>query len=94
MLPSGLVRSLWVKFTPGPLVNDCTTFPATKRSVVLVVVALSELHMIPAPNEPEVTSSGLVVAIPLYSKILTSGYSAAGENDTVTVSEPLAILKA
>ena len=92
MSPSGLLSILCVKFAPGPFVRVCTMFPATKRSVVLVVIALFEVHTIPAPNEPELTSRGLVVAIPLYSKTLTSGYSAAGENDTVTVLEPPATI--
>ena len=92
MLPSGLVSILWVKFAPGPFVNDCTVFPATKRSTVLVVVTLSEVLTMPAPNDQEVTSSGLAVAIPLYSRILMSGYCAAGENDTVTVLVPPAMI--
>src|SRR6516165_6233549 len=92
MSPSGLVSILCVKFVPGPLVNDCTMFPATKRSTVLVVVTLFEVLTTPVPNDPELPSRGLTGAIPLYSKILMSGYCAAGENDTVTVLVPPATI--
>jgi hypothetical protein len=58
--------------------------------VLTELVLLTEL----LPDQAAVTSTGLEVAIPLYSRIRTSGLLAAASNVTVTVVAPPAMLLA
>ena len=69
----GAVRILRVKFVPGPEVRVVTMFPATKRFDGLVVVTEPELLEELVDEEAAVTSSGLTVSIPLYSRMRMSG---------------------
>jgi hypothetical protein len=91
MSASGIVSILCVKLVPGPLVTVCTMFPATNRSAALVVVTELEVLERPLPEEAAVTSRGLTVSIPLYSKILMSANCAAGEKVTLTAFPAAAV---
>jgi hypothetical protein len=80
-----------VKPDPAPLVIDVTVLPATKISEALVVVIAPEELVVPVPLPPFATSKGLVVSIPLYSRIRISGYEVDPPKFTVTVFSPPAM---
>jgi hypothetical protein len=88
MSPSGVVSSRFVKPVPTPVVVVCTRFAPKSRSVALVVVTAPLLLLALLPEAAAVTSTGLPVSAPLYSRIRMSGYTAAMENVTVTLLAP------
>jgi hypothetical protein len=55
------------------------------KSLAFVVLTAPLFAVLPVPIAPAVTSTGPVVASPLYSKIRISTYMAATVNLTVTV---------
>src|SRR5262245_56805090 len=74
-----------VKPVPGPLVTVATMFAANRRSVALWVVMGPVALRVLVPIVAEVTSTGFVESIPLYSSIRMSGNAAAWLKVTVTV---------
>ena len=88
----GTVSSLMVKLVPGPDVTLCTMFAATNRfaTFVVVTIAAGAVVLLPFPGSA-ITSTGLTVSIPLYSKNANVRNWAAGENVTVTVFAAAAV---
>src|SRR5215813_7825531 len=84
MSASGLVMTRLVKPEPGPVVVPVVVSAAKRRSFAFVVVAEPLFATVLVPDACAVTSTGLTASSPLYSRIRTSGYAAAGENATVT----------
>src|SRR5689334_10333797 len=85
MSPSGDVITRLVNDVPAPLVLVATRFAPTIRSFALVVVAAPLLGDVLEPFAAATTSTGLLVAIPLYSAIRTSGNGTPPAKATVTV---------
>ena len=77
-----------MKAVPGPRVEPVTVLAPKIRSVGLVVVAVPLLLVLVLPLAAAVTSTGLFVSAPLYSRIRISGNAAPLENATVTVFAP------
>src|ERR1700733_6179072 len=90
MSPSGEVSSLWVNPVPGPLVLPVTRFAPTIRSDAFVVVAAPLLLVALVPVAAAVTSTGVDVLMPEYSRMRISGKAAEGEKATVTALAPAA----
>src|ERR1700730_17514799 len=82
---SGTVMMREVNPDPAPVVVVTVRSAPKIRSFALVVVAAPLLAEVLLPVAAAVTSKGLVVAIPLYSRMRISGYAAAVVNVTVTV---------
>jgi hypothetical protein len=59
---------------PGALVNVDTMLAAKSRSLALVVVTANVLLVALEPVRAAVTSTGLTVSMPLYSRTRTSTY--------------------
>src|SRR6266849_683334 len=88
MSPSGLVSSRIVKPGPGPVVTAWTMFAANNRSALFVVRTEPLLLGLVVLARATVTSTGLVAAMLLYSRMRTSVYCARVLNLTVTVFSP------
>ncbi len=80
----------FVKPAPAPVVPVCTTLAPMSRSFALVVVTAPLLLVVPFPIAAAVTSSGLTVSRPLYSRTTMSGNLAATLKVTVTLLAPAA----
>jgi hypothetical protein len=80
----------WVKPEPGPVVKVDTQLLPTSRSFALLVVTEPLLLVVLFPVAAAVTSNALVVLIPLYSPMRTSGIKTPALNVTVTVLAPAA----
>ena len=89
--PSGDVIVRDVKPLPAAPVVVATMFAPKINSLVPVVVAAPLFALVLLPLAPAVTSS---VVTPRYSRMRTSGYTAAWLNVTVTVLLPPAMLAA
>ena len=70
---------------PGPVVLVYTMLAPTSSSLAEVVVAVPLLLVALLPTAAAVTSRGLVGLRPLYSRMRTSGETAAALKLTVTV---------
>jgi hypothetical protein len=79
-----------VKVEPGPAVAVATMLAPKMSSLAAVVAADPLLALELFPNAPAVTSSGLVVLSPLYSRIRMSGTAGVWLNFTTTVFAPAA----
>jgi hypothetical protein len=88
MLPKMSIKRV-VKPDPGAVKAVPLVVPAPKiSSLAEVVVAAPLLAVVPLPPAAAVTSRGLAVSRPLYSRMRTSGTAAAALNVTVTVLGP------
>jgi hypothetical protein len=85
MSPSGLVIMRLVKLAPGPLVAVATTLPATSSTLATDVVSDPLLLVALEPEPATAVCNGAVGSRPRYSRIRTSGYTAAALKRTVTV---------
>ncbi len=70
---------------PGALVNVATMLAAKSRSLALVVATAAVLLVALEPVRAAVTSTGLTVSMPLYSRMRISAYWAGTLNCTVTM---------
>src|ERR1041385_9351947 len=90
MSPSGTVTIRDVNPVPGVGEWVATVSAATIRSFAFVVVTGPAAADVLLPLADAVTSTGLVVAMPLYSAMRMSAKIAACENVTVTALAPAA----
>ena len=88
MSPFGFVMNRDAKPVPAAIVQEATSFPATRRSRAFVVVNVGVLLLLLEPVPPTATSSGEVVSMPLYSRMRASAFCAAAVNVTVTMLPP------